>query len=70
MARKSKRQDDIQVDPGASSLEDAKISGYTDEKGRAISKAIKDETESTIGGYTNITTGRSGVVRHPPHHSK
>ncbi len=62
--------DDVEVDAGASSLEDAQISGYTDAEGRAISKARPDPAESTVGGYTNITSGRSSVVRHKPHHGQ
>ncbi len=53
---------DPEIDAGANSLEDAKISGYTDEQGHAISRARRDETESTVGGYTNITSGRSSAV--------
>lgn len=43
-------------------LEDAKISGYTDEKGHAVSKARKDRVGSPTGAYTDIGAGRSSAV--------
>ena len=70
MNKKSENRRDPDVDAGANSLEDAQISGYTDPQGRAISKAIKDDSEIPVGGYTNITTGRSSAVRHIPKGSK
>lgn len=69
MTKQKHPANDIQVDRGATDLEDAKISGYTDRKGRAISRAIADDTDSITGGYTNITSGRSAAVPHY-HHKK
>jgi hypothetical protein len=70
MAKRKNSADDIQVDRGATDLEDAKISGYTDENGRAISKATPDDTDSITGGYTNITSGRSAAIPHHPKNRK
>lgn len=69
-AKQTRQANDIKVDGGRTPLEDAKISGYTDSKGRAISRAIKDDTESIVGGYTNITSGRSAAVPHRPKNEK
>ncbi|MGZ5278521.1 MAG: hypothetical protein ACXWC9_01175 [Pseudobdellovibrionaceae bacterium] len=69
-ANPRRQANDIQVDGGRTPLEDAKISGYTDSKGRAISRAIKDDTESSVGGYTNITSGRSAAIPHRPKNEK
>jgi len=66
MAKKSQSRRDPEVDAGATPLEDAKISGYTDAKGHAISRAVHDDTEIPVGGYTNITSGRSAAIKHKP----
>jgi hypothetical protein len=59
-------QDSIedQVDFGEMNAEDAKASGYTDEKGRAVSKAKQDVVGSPTGAYTDIGAGRSSAVHH------
>lgn len=56
------------MDYGEMNLEDAKASGYTNEKGEAVSKARKDVPGSPTGAYTDIGAGRSSVVHH--HDSK
>lgn len=53
---------------GEMNLADAKESGYTDENGKAVSKARKDVEGSPTGAYTDIGAGRSSVVH--PHGSK
>jgi hypothetical protein len=50
------------IDFGKSDLEDAKISGYTDKNGKAVSMAKKDTTGSPTGAYTDIGVGRSSAV--------
>ena len=50
------------VEYGDMNLADAKASGYTDDKGNAISKARKDRPGSPTGAYTDIGAGRSSVV--------
>lgn len=52
------------VDYGEASLQDAKESGYTDENGKAISKAKPDVEGSPTGAYTDIGAGRSSAIRH------
>jgi hypothetical protein len=54
------------LDYGKMNLDDAKASGYTDENGKAISKARKDVPGSPTGAYTDIGAGRSSVVHHHP----
>jgi hypothetical protein len=48
-------------------LKDAKTSGYTDENGKAVSKAKSDKEGSPTGAFTDIGEGRSSVVKR---HSK
>lgn len=43
-------------------VKDAQESGYTDEKGHAVSMAKKDVKGSPTGGYTDIGAGRSSAV--------
>ena len=52
------------LDFGEMNLEDAKASGYTDENGNAISKAVHDVEGSPTGAFTDIGAGRSSVVKH------
>ncbi len=52
------------LDFGEMNLEDAQISGYTDEEGNAVSKALPDVEGSPTGALTDIGAGRSSVVRH------
>ena len=42
---------------------DAKISGYTDENGHAVSMAKHDVKGSPTGSFTDIGAGRSSVVK-------
>jgi len=70
-----------QVDEGAADTEmgaavaensemkaqDAKESGYTDDKGQAISKAKPDVKGRPTGAFTDVGAGRSSAVR--PHDS-
>lgn len=47
-------------------LEDAKISGYTDENGKAIDMAKPDVKGHPTGALTDIGAGRSSVVKSNP----
>ena len=49
-------------------VKDAKDSGYTDEKGQAVSKAKPDVKGSPTGAFTDVGAGRSSAVR--PHSSQ
>ncbi len=48
---------------GEMNAEDAKNSGYTDEKGRAVEKARKNVPGSPTGALTDVGAGRSSAVR-------
>lgn len=52
-------------DYGRTEEEDAKISGYTDEKGQAVSpsKSKDGKPESPTGSYTDVGEGRSSAIR-------
>lgn len=47
-------------------LEDAKISGYTDENGNAVEMAKPDVKGNPTGALTDIGAGRSSVVKSNP----
>lgn len=46
-------------------LEDAKISGYTDENGNAIEMAKPDVKGHPTGALTDVGAGRSSVAKAP-----
>lgn len=46
---------------------DARISGYTDENGKAVDRAKPDVKGSPTGAFTDIGAGRSSVVKHRSH---
>ncbi|MBC7421206.1 MAG: hypothetical protein H7328_10805 [Bdellovibrio sp.] len=51
------------VDVGTMNEKDAKIPGYTDKNGHAVSNAKKDIPGHPTGALTDIGAGRSSVVR-------
>lgn len=51
-----------EVDFGEMNAADAKVSGYTDADGHAVSLAKKDKAGSPTGAYTDIGAGRSSAV--------
>ncbi|MDG0816418.1 hypothetical protein [Bdellovibrio svalbardensis] len=53
---------DEQIDYGETSLHDAKMSGYSDRKGRAVSMTKEDIEGSPTGALTDIGAGRSSVI--------
>ncbi len=55
------------LDYGEASLHDAKISGYTDRRGHAVSMAKDDVEGSPTGAFTDIGAGRSSAVRELSH---
>lgn len=63
-----KRQDDMEdkkMKYRKANLEDAKISGYTDENGQAIEMAKPDVKGHPTGALTDVGAGRSSVVKTP-----
>lgn len=52
------------LDYGDMNLADAKRSGYTDRKGRAVEMTRRDRPGSPTGAFTDIGAGRSSVVKH------
>jgi hypothetical protein len=61
-----KNGEDLVSDPldyGNMNLKDAEISGYTDEKGRAVSKSKPEVEDSPTGALTDLGAGRSSVVK-------
>lgn len=51
------------IDYGEMNLRAAKISGYTDRKGHAVSMSKKDTPGLPTGALTDIGAGRSSVVK-------
>ena len=52
------------IDYGDMNERDARLSGYTDSEGHAVSMARKDVKGHPTNALTDIGAGRSSVVRH------
>lgn len=55
-------KDEGSIDYGNMNERDAKLAGYTDKSGHAVSMAKKDVEGHPTGAYTDVGAGRSSVV--------